>query len=128
MLRRMEHPNVIRLWDVFADTHFLYFVMDKYENSLIAAVLPCLQQGKSSLPNCCIGEITKQMLDSIIYLHDQNIVHRDVKADNYLVDGNTFKATVFRVVLTDLSTARHLEDGVFLKEMLGTMQYWAPEI
>jgi serine/threonine protein kinase len=128
MLKRMKHPNVIRLHDVFADTHFLYFVMDKYENSLIAAVLPCLQKGKKTMPNACIGEITNQMCQSIVYLHDQKIVHRDVKADNYLVDRNTFRAQNFRVVLTDLSTARYLEDGVFLKEMLGTMQYWAPEI
>lgn len=128
MMRKMEHPNVIRLFDVFADDSFLYFVMDKYENSLIAAVLPCLQKGKREMPNACIGEVTAQMLASIVYLHDMKIVHRDVKADNYLVDGNTFKARDFRVVLTDLSTARYLEDGVFLKDMLGTMQYWAPEV
>mmetsp|Transcript_152253 Transcript_152253/g.270143 ORF Transcript_152253/g.270143 Transcript_152253/m.270143 type:complete len:850 (-) Transcript_152253:59-2608(-) len=128
MLRRMQHPNVIRLHDVFADSHFLYFVMDKYESSLIASVLPCLQKGKKAMPSCCVGEITHQMLLSIVYLHSMNIVHRDVKADNYLVDGTTFRGKLFKVVLTDLSTARYLEDGVFLKEMLGTMQYWAPEI
>mmetsp|Transcript_82686 Transcript_82686/g.129196 ORF Transcript_82686/g.129196 Transcript_82686/m.129196 type:complete len:865 (-) Transcript_82686:307-2901(-) len=128
MLRTMNHPNVIKMVDTFADNHFLYFVMDKYENSLIGAVLPCLQKGKKSMPNACLGEITAQMCRSIVYLHGMNIVHRDVKADNYLVDGNTFKGRQFKVVLTDLSTARHLEDGVFLKEMLGTMQYWAPEI
>jgi len=128
MMRKMEHENVIKLFDVFADTHFLYFVMDKYENSLIAAALPCLQKGKKGMPSACIGEIAGQMLASIVYLHDQKIVHRDVKADNYLVDGEQFRGRKFKVVLTDLSTARYLEDGVFLKEMMGTMQYWAPEI
>mmetsp|Transcript_118155 Transcript_118155/g.220931 ORF Transcript_118155/g.220931 Transcript_118155/m.220931 type:complete len:886 (-) Transcript_118155:140-2797(-) len=128
MMRKMEHPNVIRLYDVFADDNFLYFVMEKYENSLIAAVLPCLQKGRKEMPNACIGEVTAQMLASIVYLHDMKIVHRDVKADNYLVDGSTFKGRDFKVVLTDLSTARYLEDGVFLKDMLGTMQYWAPEV
>jgi serine/threonine protein kinase len=128
MLSKMEHVNVIKLFDVFADTHFLYFVMDKYENSLIAAALPLLQKGKKAMPNACLGEITSQMLASIVYLHDQKIVHRDVKADNYLVDSNNFRCNQFKVVLTDLSTARYLEDGVYLKDMLGTMQYWAPEI
>merc|ERR1719460_2471505 len=80
------------------------------------------------MPNSCLGEITGQMLAAIVYLHAQKIVHRDVKADNYLVDSSIFKDRDFKVVLTDLSTARYLEDGVFLKEMLGTMQYWAPEI
>jgi serine/threonine protein kinase len=128
MLRRMEHKNVVRMVDVFADNHFLYFVMDKYENSLIGAILPLLQQGKKVVPNMVLGEISHQMCASIKYLHDQKIVHRDVKADNYLVDMNKFKGMKFTVVLTDLSTARVLEDGVFLKEMLGTMQYWAPEV
>merc|ERR1719171_1128112 len=131
MLRLMEHDNVIKLHDVFVDRHFLYFVMDKYANSLISAALPLLQKGRKEMPYCVIGEITAQMLASIVYLHDQKIVHRDVKADNFLVDipqGGSFKGRAFTVVLTDLSTARYLEDGVFLKEMLGTMQYWAPEI
>lgn len=128
MLRKMEHPNVVKLFDVFADGHFLYFVMDKYESSLVEAVMPLLKQGKRAMPHACLGMITHQMLASIVYLHDQMIVHRDVKADNYLVDGKTFKGRDFKVVLTDLSTARLLEEGVFLKEMLGTTQYWAPEI
>merc|ERR1719253_2026962 len=128
MLRRMDHRNVIKLHDVFIDRHFLYFVMDKYANSLISAALPLLQKGRKEMPYCVIGEITGQMLDSIVYLHDKQIVHRDVKADNYLVDMNQFKGKQFKVVLTDLGTARQLEEGVFLKELLGTMQYWAPEV
>jgi serine/threonine protein kinase len=128
MMKQMDHENVIRLHDVFVDRDFLYFVMDKYVNSLVAVGLPLLQKGRSVMPYCVIGEISRQMLAAIVYLHALNIVHRDVKADNYLVDAETFKCKKFKVVLTDLGTARHLEDGVFLKEMLGTMQYWAPEV
>lgn len=128
MLKRMQHPNLIRMVEVFIDDYFVYFVMDKYECSLISAVLPHLKRGYRGLSQAVIGEIVCQMLRSIVYMHSQLIVHRDVKADNYLVDGTTFKGRDFKVVLTDLSTARHLEEGVFLSDVVGTKEYWAPEL
>lgn len=126
MMRRLTHPHVIKLWDVFLDSYFLYFVMDKYECDLVDASQYCRE--KQLMPMSCVGEITKQMLASVAYLHEQSIVHRDVKADNYLVDGMSFSGRTFKVVLTDLSTAVFIEDGVFLKELEGTEKYWAPEI
>jgi len=128
MLKRMKHPNLIRMVGVYIDDYFVYFVMDKYECNLINAVLPFLKKNQKSLSMSVMGEILHQMLLSIIYMHNELIVHRDVKADNYLVDGNTFKGRNFKVVLTDLSTARHLEEGVFLSDIVGTKEYWAPEL
>jgi len=128
MLKTMQHPNLIRMVEVFIDDYFVYFVMDKYECSLISAVLPILKKGHRGLSSAVLGKIVEQMLRSIVYMHSQLIVHRDVKADNYLVDGTTFKNRDFKVVLTDLSTARHLEDGVFLTHIVGTQEYWAPEL
>jgi serine/threonine protein kinase len=129
MMKEVSHPNLIRMVGVFIDDYFVYFVMDKYESNLINAVLPYLKKGGSkglSVP--VLAEIMSQMLGSIVYLHERSIVHRDVKADNYLVDGNTFRQRDFKVVLTDLSTARYLEEGVFLKDTVGTKEYWAPEL
>merc|ERR1719261_541055 len=64
---------------------------------------------------------------AVAYLHESNVAHRDIKADNYLVDGLTFKSRKFRVVLTDMSTCKELQEGVYFKDVLGTKRYWAPE-
>jgi myosin-light-chain kinase len=128
MLKVVSHPRLVRMVGVFVDEDFVYFVMDKYETSLIQAVLPMLKKSTRGIAPELLAEVTKQMLESIAYLHSNKILHRDVKADNYLVDGTEFKGRDFKVVLTDMSTARYLEDGVFLKDIVGTREYWAPEL
>lgn len=128
MLKVVSHPRLVRLESVFVDEDFVYLVMDKYETSLIQAVLPMLKKSTRGIASPLLAEVTKQMLESIAYLHSNMILHRDVKADNYLVDGTEFKGRDFKVVLTDLSTARYLEDGVYLKDIVGTREYWAPEL
>jgi len=128
MLKVVEHPRLVRMVGVFVDEDFVYFVMDKYETSLIQAVLPMLKKSSRGIAPPLLAEVTKQMLESIAYLHSNMILHRDVKADNYLVDGTEFKGRDFKVVLTDMSTARYLENGVFLKDIVGTREYWAPEL
>lgn len=128
MLKVVSHPRLVRMVGVFVDEDFVYFVMDKYETSLIQAVLPMLKKSTRGIASELLAEVTKQMLESIAYLHTNKILHRDVKADNYLVDGTQFKGRDFKVVLTDMSTARYLEDGVFLKDIVGTREYWAPEL
>jgi hypothetical protein len=128
MLKAVSHPQLVRMVGVFVDDYFVYFVMDKYKSSLINALLPLLKKSPRGISSPVLAEILKQMLESIAYMHSLMIVHRDVKADNYLVDDLEFKGRDFKVVLTDLSTARHLEEGVFLKEIVGTREYWAPEL
>lgn len=128
MLKKVQHPHLIRMVGVFLDDYFVYFVMDRYDSNLIQAVLPILKASSTGLPAPVLAEITDQMLRSIAYLHEVKIIHRDVKADNYLVDGTEFGGRSFKVVLTDLSTAMYLEDGIFLKDMVGTREYWAPEL
>lgn len=130
MMKAMEHPNLIRMIGVFIDDYFVYFVMDKYDSNLIHAVLPTLKKNaRGGLSEPVLGEMVSQMLLSIEYMHSLMIIHRDVKADNYLVNTTkNFKGKDFKVVLTDLSTARYLEEGVFLKDIVGTKEYWAPEL
>jgi hypothetical protein len=128
MLKAVSHPQLVRMVGVFLDDYFVYLVMDKYETSLINALLPMLKKSPNGLSHALMGEIMLQMLESIAYMHSMMIVHRDVKADNYLVDTTEFKGKFFKVVLTDLSTARYLEDGVYLKDIVGTREYWAPEL
>merc|ERR1719191_861070 len=68
------------------------------------------------------------MTRSIQYINTLNIVHRDVKADNFLVDSKGFTNSDFNVILTDLGTACVLQPGSFLTDQCGTRKYWAPEV
>jgi pheromone a factor receptor len=74
------------------------------------------------------GAIMRQTLEAVKYLHDRDIVHRDIKPDNILVAALAQGA---RVVLTDFGSAvqRTDVDGCGLQMMrtiAGTLEYAAP--
>lgn len=127
MLQRMNHQNVIHIYDVFVDAHFCYVVMDKYASDLIKALGHYKESGKS-MTNAMLVRLFVQMTKSIQYINTLNIVHRDVKADNFLVDSKGFSNPDFNVILTDLGTACVLVPGSFLTDQCGTRKYWAPEV
>ena len=66
--------------------------------------------------------IFKQLMEGLDYIHKNNIVHRDIKLDNILIDlTNTIK-------ICDFGVSRRLLPGDIMFEHCGTPAYIAPEI
>lgn len=63
------------------------------------------QRGPSGIPAIEAAVIIRQILKGVDYLHDQGVVHRDLKSDNILL-ASTKSGT--RVVITDFGQARYL--------------------
>jgi len=66
-------------------------------------------------------------VESVAWLHQNAVVHRDLKGDNYLMDRIEIEDPNCRLVLSDFETARSLKPGERLKDSCGTNTYWAPE-
>jgi serine/threonine protein kinase len=78
---------------------------------------------RSKLSETTAKFIFRQIIESIKYIHSQNISHRDIKLDNILIDlDNNIKICDFGV-----STAIQSHDEL-LYEQCGTPAYIAPEI
>lgn len=67
-----------------------------------------------------------QILQGLKYLHEQNIIHRDLKLENILIASSS--DTIFRIILTDFGVARCMQKGKRLSTFVGTPEYTAPEI
>eukprot|EP00418_Pyrodinium_bahamense_P003165 CAMPEP_0179020298 /NCGR_PEP_ID=MMETSP0796-20121207/5308_1 /TAXON_ID=73915 /ORGANISM="Pyrodinium bahamense, Strain pbaha01" /LENGTH=766 /DNA_ID=CAMNT_0020716105 /DNA_START=1 /DNA_END=2301 /DNA_ORIENTATION=- len=128
MLRKLEHPCVVKLHDVYYEKAFVCMVMDLYRGGDMIEGMQLHWKKLGMLPMSVVGNVSKQMIDSIAWLHQNHVVHRDVKGDNYLMDRKEIESPGCRIFLSDFGTVRELKDGVErLASKCGTKTYWAPE-
>jgi serine/threonine protein kinase len=76
VLRRVNHPHVVRMLDVMRDRDYVHIVMEHYRGKdlfdLIVGSRTPLSEGTGR-------RIVASLLDAVAYLHERNIVHRDLK-------------------------------------------------
>lgn len=120
MLRRLEHPNIVKMERYYeADTH-AYLTMELGEIDLF----DYLQSAPSA---CCLGEkgaatVIQQVASALQHLHACQIVHRDVKPENLLMFEDGLKLCDFGLSSSLLGRRKKLE------AICGTIDYCAPEV
>ena len=120
LLGSLQHPRVVRVTDHFAAPSGQYLVMDLVRGIDLGALLK--QRGQPGLPVEQSIEYVRQTCEALQYVHDQQIVHRDVKPQNLILSENG-------VVLVDFGIARLLDE---VEEQgtvgIGTPRFMAPEV
>lgn len=115
LLRSLSHRNVIQVFDVFEDWSSYHVILEYCKGNLGDRI------ESSSLDEKSIGKWAYAMLEAVRYLHAEQICHRDVKPDNFLLDGKQV------LKLADFGIALRLEEGKTLKAKMGTPLFMAPE-
>ena len=120
LLSSLQHPRVVRIKDHFAAPSGQYLVMDLVRGVDLGALLK--QRGQPGLPVDQSIEYTRQTCEALQYVHEQQIVHRDVKPQNMILSENG-------IVLVDFGIARLLDE---VEEQgtvgIGTPRFMAPEV
>lgn len=127
MLDRLTHPSVVKLHDVYYEKAFVCMVMDLYKGGDMIEGMQLHWKSLGMLPISVVANVSKQMIESIAWLHQKQVVHRDVKGDNYLMDRKAIEDPQCRIFLSDFGTVRDLKEGDRLNSKCGTKTYWAPE-
>ncbi|WP_433272103.1 protein kinase domain-containing protein [Actinosynnema sp. CS-041913] len=117
---RLQHANVIALYDVVEDEGRPWLVMEYLPSRSLASILA--DQG--TLPVDEVRRIGRQLAAGLASAHEAGVVHRDVKPGNVLV-------TEFGTVkVTDFGTSRVAGEGTLTGSglLVGTPAYLAPEV
>ena len=117
-LLQLDHPNIVRVRDLVVEGSQLGIVMDLVEGSDVRGLL----RTTPTLPPARAAGIVADVLDGLAHAHALSVLHRDVKPDNVLLDGDTAR-------LSDFSIARLAQETtVRMTGVLGTADYMAPEV
>ena len=120
LLATLRHPRVVRVIDYFADDSGQYLVMELVEGADLGGVLK--QHGAPGLPVANAIDYVRQAAEALQYVHEQQIVHRDVKPQNLILGESG-------ITLVDFGVARELgEEEIGGTVGIGTPRFMAPEV
>jgi WD40 repeat protein len=123
ILARLNHPNVVRVRDLFQERNTAYLVMELISGSTLRQELDA-QPGKK-LPVRRIAEIMGQLVAALEAVHKAGLCHLDIKPQNIMLTPEG------RVVLVDFGVAKQLSSPSRRKSSrtrMFTQKYAAPEI
>ena len=120
MLRKLDHKNIVKVFDFIEGPHNSYLVMEYCGPVSLRTFLDTTEH--SFIDENEARLIFSELARALIHLHSQRIVHRDLKLDNIMV------AASGQVKLVDFGLALALKDDHPISSYCGTPCYMAPEI
>lgn len=117
---RLSHPHLVKIHDQGEDGPWIWIAMELVEGESLRARIRTV----GPVPEAEATRHALQIADALQYLHEEGVVHRDIKSDNVLLDRTG------HVRLTDFGLSRCSEDTLITlqKSMIGTVRYMAPEV
>ncbi|KAJ5076889.1 serine/threonine-protein kinase brsk2-like protein [Anaeramoeba ignava] len=118
ILRLLDHPHVLKLYDVFETSKNLYLIMEHLNYGDLFGYL----SKRSSLTNEEALSFFQQIIWGLDYCHNHFVCHRDLKPENLLLSDN------YNVKIADFGLARMTCENNLLKTSCGSPHYISPEI
>ncbi|THU86086.1 kinase-like protein [Dendrothele bispora CBS 962.96] len=119
LLKNLNHPNIVKYKGFVKTREFLYIILEFCENDSLHGTLK--RFGK--FPENLVAVYISQVLQGLVYLHDQGVIHRDIKGANILTnkDGT--------VKLADFGGASSMTTGAVSNDAVVGSPYWmTPEV
>lgn len=121
IMKRLDHPSIIKLREVFESPSKLYLVME------LGAGGELFDRIQSEKKYCekDAAKILRQLLEAVQYLHAMNIAHCDIKPENVLFL-NSDKESQLKLI--DFGMSKYVKRRQYFKQFCGTCYYVAPEV
>ena len=119
---QLDHPNIVKLYDVFEDEEQYHSVLEYCEGGSLSKRERPLSERDAAI-------VLRQVFRALNYMHQTlKIAHRDVKAENVLFKSDNSEDLTVKLCDFGLATPCSLESPTCLSSVVGSPYYIAPEI
>ncbi|XP_053728637.1 MAP/microtubule affinity-regulating kinase 4 isoform X4 [Synchiropus splendidus] len=118
IMKTLNHPNIVQLFEVIETEKTLYLIMEYASGGEVFDYLVAHGRMKEKEARAKF----RQIVSAVHYCHQKNIVHRDLKAENLLLDANS------NIKIADFGFSNEFTAGSKLDTFCGSPPYAAPEL
>ncbi len=118
IMKCLDHPNIVKLFEVIQTEKTLYLVMEYASGGEVFDYLVAHGRMKEKEARAKF----RQIVSAVQYLHQKHIVHRDLKAENLLLDAD------MNIKIADFGFSNEFTPGNKLDTFCGSPPYAAPEL
>ncbi|KAL0316350.1 UNVERIFIED_CONTAM: Serine/threonine-protein kinase ATG1c [Sesamum radiatum] len=122
ILKRINHPNIIRLHDMIEEPGKIYIVLEYCKGGDLSMYI---QQRQGKIPEATAKHFMQQLAEGLKVLRENNLIHRDLKPQNLLLSANNDNSFL---KIADFGFARSLQPRGLAETLCGSPLYMAPEI
>jgi calcium-dependent protein kinase len=123
ILKELDHPNIIKLFETFEDRRNFYLVMELCLGGELFDRI--LEAGHFSEDEAAAA--MQHILRAVLYMHENGVTHRDLKPENFLFQTKEpIRENTLKVI--DFGLSSHFESGTALRTRAGTAYYVAPQV
>ncbi|XP_073957230.1 PAS domain containing serine/threonine kinase [Choristoneura fumiferana] len=119
LLMTLKHPNIVSVLDMFENEKYFQMVMEKHGAGM--DLFEFIER-RPTLDEPLLSYIFRQIGQAVEYLHSLNILHRDIKDENVIIDNK------FHVKLIDFGSATFMSKDTLFSTFYGTTEYCSPEV
>lgn len=131
LLRSLDHPNIIKLYEFYRDEKYYYLLSEYCEDGELFKIIKKENKGFNEYT---VAHIMKQLLSVVLYCHSGNIINRDLRPENILVESTETKfidgkeIPFYNIRVCDFKSARSYKNSKKLNKKVGNPYYIAPEV
>ena len=126
ILKKLDHPNIVKILEFYNTPDSYYIINDYCPNGEL------YYQINKQFSETQMAVIFRQIFSGLSYLHENNIIHRDLKLENILITdiekSITTKEKLFNIKIIDFGTAKIFDRKHSQYQIVGSSYYLAPEV
>ncbi|CAD5113121.1 DgyrCDS2311 [Dimorphilus gyrociliatus] len=127
ILLKIRHNNIVHALEAYESEKYFELIMKKHGNGMdmfeLIEQASSYSKHNSGLEEPLAAFMFRQIASGVAYLHEKNIVHRDIKDENIIVD-----TAAWTLQIIDFGSAATIADGKTFGSFCGTVEYCSPEV